>query len=60
MPSAVEVEIIERLTRIEEKVDNLSTHEDRISALERWRSWTTGIAVGVLMLAGAIWKVVKG
>lgn len=50
----VEQEIIERLTRIETLLEPLATANDRISALERWRSWTTGIAVGIGAVVGGM------
>jgi hypothetical protein len=39
--------ILERLARIEEKLDNAANHEGRIRKLEQWRS---GVAVGVAII----------
>lgn len=49
--------VIVRLARIEEKLDRVLTHEGRISALERWRSWVTGVGVVVVAVVG--WLVDK-
>lgn len=45
-----------RLARIETKIDQLVKHESRISALERWRSWSTGAVLGI----GVLWKFLHG
>lgn len=34
---------IERLAKLETKLDTHATHDDRISSIERWRAFLTGV-----------------
>jgi hypothetical protein len=57
----------ERLDGLDKKFDKLISHFDiyaermerRVSALEKWRAWMTGIAIGVSALFGAIAALLK-
>lgn len=56
MPSQWELETAERLARIEEKLDLTLNHDDRIGALERWRSWIGGATAVVGLIVGWLVK----
>jgi hypothetical protein len=46
-----QAEVMRLLTAQKERADN---HAGRIRKLELWRSWTTGISVGVATLFAAV------
>lgn len=52
------IDIVDRLARVETKLDILlavhSKREERIAALERWRSHITGWVAGISVLAGLV------
>lgn len=52
------LDIVDRLARVETKLDILlattNRREERISALERWRSHITGWIAGVAIVSGLL------
>jgi hypothetical protein len=62
MTQSAESEILQRLARIEEKLDTHESHEVRIRAVERWQAVLAGIVALVaieLQIAGVVIAVMK-
>lgn len=55
-------ELTRAVGRIEGKLDAFLTHETRISNLEKWRSWTAGIALALSlkMVGPTVWRFISG